>query len=50
METAPNSGFPIFTPTNGDNSGTFNEGPDAFFAIPNPFIFTRTEEWSVSIF
>ena len=52
VETAPNTGFPIFTPSSieGNNSGTFNEGPSGLLALPNPFIFTRTEEWSVSNF
>ena len=51
VETAPNTGFPIFTPSNSlDNSLTFSEGPSGLLALPNPFIFTRTEEWSVSIF
>ena len=50
VETAPNTGFPNFTPsTFSDNSRTFFEGPMAFLALPNPFIITRMGEWIVSI-
>ena len=41
--------FPHFTPTNGGNSATFNEGPGGFLALSNPFTITNTSEWTVSI-
>ena len=51
METAPNTGFPYFTPANGlTNTITFTEGPTRLLALPNPFTITTTEEWSVSTF
>ena len=53
VETAPNTGFPYFTPSNGlTNSLTFSEGPSGLLAAPNPFTITscRTETWTVSIF
>ena len=51
METAPNTGFPYFTPSNSlGNSLTFIEGPRALLALPNPFTITRTETWTVSTF
>ena len=48
VETAPTGGFPYFTPSNGGNSDTFNEGPGGFLALPNPFTITRPSEWNVS--
>ena len=48
VETAPNRGFPHFTPSNGDNTDTFNEGPGGFLALPNPFIINSTSKWMVS--
>ena len=47
VETAPNTGFPYFTPSNGGNSDTFNEAPGGFLAVPNPFTITSTNEWMV---
>jgi hypothetical protein len=49
VETAPTGGFPHFTFSNGGNSETFNEGPGAFLALPNPFTITSTSEWTVSL-
>ena len=49
VETAPNTGFPFFTPSNA--LGTiiiFNQGPSGLLALPNPFTITRTETWTVS--
>ena len=48
VETAPTTGFPHFTPSNGGNSEIFNEGPGGFLALPNPFTITSTSEWTVS--
>ena len=48
VETAPNTGFPYFTPSNGGNSDAFNEGPHGFLALPNPFTIDNTSEWTVS--
>ena len=42
VETAPTTGFPHFTPSNGGNSEIFNEGPGGFLALPNPFTITST--------
>ena len=50
VETAPNKDFPYFTPSNGGNSDTFNEGPGGLFGLPNPFIITNTSEWMVSYY
>ena len=51
METAPNTGFPYFTLSNGlTNSLIFTEGPSGLLALPNPFTITRTEAWTVSTF
>ena len=47
LETAPNTGFPYFTPSNGGNSDTFNEASGGFLALPNPFTITSTSEWTV---
>ena len=41
-------GFPYFTPSNGGNSDTFNEGPGGLLGRPNPFTITNTSEWTVS--
>ena len=48
VETAPSGGFPHFTPSSGDNSDTFHEGPGGFFGLSNPFTITSTREWTVS--
>ena len=48
VETAPDKGFPHFTPSHGGNSETFNEGPGGFLALPNPFNINSTSEWTVS--
>ena len=48
VETAPDTGFPHFTPSNAGNSMTFNEAPGGFAALANPFTITNTSEWSVS--
>ena len=48
VETAPNTGFPHLTFSNGGNSDTFNEGPGGLFGLPNPYIITNTSEWIVS--
>ena len=48
LETARTRGFPNFTPSNGGNSDTFNEGPGGFLAFPNPFTINSTREWTVS--
>ena len=48
METAPNTGYPYFTPGSGGNSAVFNEGPGGLLALPNPFTITfRCEAWRV---
>ena len=47
VETAPSGGFPHYTPSNGGNSDTFNEG---FLVLPNPFIINSTSEWTVSYY
>ena len=49
VETAPRGRFPYFTPTNGGNSITYNEGPGGFLVLPNPFTITDTTEWTVSL-
>ena len=49
VETAPTRGFPYFTPSNGGNSDTFNEGPGGFLALSNPFTITNTSKWKVSL-
>ena len=49
VETAPNTGFPYFTPGGFLNSRSFIEGPMALIALPNPFVITRMGEWIVSI-
>ena len=41
--------FPHFTPGNGGNSATFNEGPSGFFALSNPFTITNRSEWTVRV-
>ena len=48
VETAPRGVFPHFTPSNGSNSDEFNEGPGAFFSLPNPFIISSISGWKVS--
>ena len=48
VETAPSGGFPHFTPSNGGNSDTFNQGRGGFLGFPNPFIINSTSEWTVS--
>ena len=48
VNTAPNTGFPHFTPSNGDNSETFNERPNGLFGLPNPFTFNSIMAWPVS--
>ena len=47
VETTPNTGFPHFTPSNGGNSDTFNEGPRGLLGLPNPFTITSTSKWMV---
>ena len=47
LETIPNI-VPYFTPSNGGNSDTFNEGPRGLFGLPNPFTITNTSEWMVT--
>ena len=47
VETAP-SNFPHFTPSNGGNSDTFDEGSGGFLGRPNPFTINSTSEWTVS--
>ena len=49
VETAPNTGFPYFTPGSTDNSHTFTEGLMAFLVLSNPFVITRMGKWIVSI-
>ena len=44
VETAPNTGFPHFTPSHGGNSETFSE---SLLGLPNPFTITSTSEWTV---
>ena len=48
VETAPNTRFPYFTHSNGNNSKVFNEGPGAVWALPNPFTITSAAAWTVS--
>ena len=48
VENAPTGGFPHFTPSNGNNSDTFNVGRGGFLALANPFIMNSTKEWTVS--
>ena len=48
METAPNTGYPYFTPGSGDNSEVFSEANNGLLALPNPFTITRNEAWTVS--
>ena len=49
VETAPSTGFPYFTPSNGGNSETFIEAPGGLVGLPNPFTITNTSEWTVSL-
>ena len=49
VNTAPNTGYRHFTPSNGGNSKVFDEGPGGLFGLMNPFIFNRTDTWTVSI-
>ena len=48
LKTAPDTGFPHFTPSNGGNSDTFIVGPGGFLALANPFTINSTKEWTVS--
>ena len=48
LETAPNTGFRYFTPSNAGDRSTFNEGPGGFLALPNPFTIVNTQPWPVS--
>jgi hypothetical protein len=48
VETAPDTGFPHFTHSNGGNSDTFNEGPGGFLSLANPFTIISIHEWTVS--
>ena len=48
LVTAPTRDFPYFTPSNGGNSETFNEGPGGFLSRPNPFTITNASAWTVS--
>ena len=48
VKTAPNTGFPYFTPSSGSNTDIFNEGHGGLFGLPNPFVITSTSEWMVS--
>ena len=41
--------FPHFTPGNGGNSATFNEGPGGFLSLFNPFTITNRCEWMVRV-
>ena len=50
VETAPNSGYRYFTPSNGGNSHVFNEGPGGLLGLPNPFTITSTDTWTVSYY
>ena len=50
VETAPNTGFPDFTPSSGSNTDTFNEGPGGLLGLSNPFVITNTSKWMVSYF
>ena len=49
LATAPTTGFPYFTSSNGGNNVTFGEGPGGFLGIPNPFTINRTNAWTVSL-
>ena len=49
VETAPTRNFPHFTPSNGGNSETFNEGRGGFLALQNPYRISSTEKWTVSL-
>ena len=43
------SDFPYSTPRGGDSNETFDEGPDGFLGLPNPFTITnQTGKWTVS--
>ena len=46
--TVPNVGF-TFTLRNIDNSGTFTEGPHGLLGYPNPFTYTSSMPWPVSV-
>ena len=49
LETAPNTGFPVFTPSLTNlNHETFREGGGGFLASPNPNTHTNTSPWTVS--
>ena len=48
VKSAPNTGYRYFTPSNGGNSEMFSEGPGGLLGLPNPFVFNRTEIWTVS--
>ena len=48
VETAPDTGFPNFTPSSVGNSATFSEGPGGFVALQNPSTISRTNVWPVS--
>ena len=48
VETAPNSGYRYFTPSNGNNSEIFNEGSGGLLGIPNPFTIISGDGWTVS--
>ena len=46
--TAPRTGFPHFTPSNGGNSEEFREGPHGLLDLQNPFTINSTAAWTVS--
>ena len=48
VESAPDTGFPHFTKSNGGNSDTFNESSGGLLGIPNPFTINCTSPWNVS--
>ena len=48
MATAPDKGFPRFTPSHGGNSETFNEAAGGLVGLPNPFTIYSAMEWTVS--
>ena len=47
VESAPNGGFPHHTPSNSQNSDTYNKGPGGFLALRNPFVINRDTKWTV---
>ena len=49
VATAPTTGFPYFTLSNGGNNEIFGDGPGGFLGIPNPFTINRTDPWMVNL-